>query len=729
MTPLAPEIVGPVSVCSSSVEVKGNIAGATIEILVNGQMVSSHVGANPDGTYPIGTTLTANQVMTARQVSGGQTSADSLPITVQAAPSQLSALTLKSVPHVCGRAILVTGAVPGAKIDVLLGTQQAGSAKASKWWTQIPYDAGGSTQPLTVSQVTCNNLSATQNAPAPIPFPNPLPTPVIQMPLIECQSRVTVRGVADGAYVEIYRNNGAEPEDRFLFGTETEARWIKPLVKNDVIKVRQGYSCKMPAPPLETVSPFASATVQPASALHAPKFLGTLCPGSTFVRLGHLVPGARVVLTQNGTELGETDASDTVCNFPVPPLTGGATLEAHMELCGAKGPTATATVASQPVTPAISVSQPYACASLVEVVVGGAPGDYLAYVTNQDGQQISPYDNLTEAPVNFVPVSPSLVAGEQITMHVQGCGGVWQTYGPTTVLANPPQPVVGTPLWGGYNSCTVTAAAGFPVEVFVNNVIRGSALGEGSLPAVVHLSVTLQVGDQVSCAMIVCGVLQKQTPPVLVQQRPPDPPVLLDPPNGAGPVLVQPALTWKDPLAGQPGAATSFQLLVTAGNVTIINQTVSTTSFVPPTPLAYSTVYKWTVTSVNSGGQASAASPFAFTTEAQPAPALTLVSPLTTSVPGNAFPRNQVFTVTVGVTNTGNATSGSYQVEFTMTTLDGANIAQPQFVSGGPLAPGATTSQSVDVEIYQPNMVTTIRISAILLVNNQQVGQPVWRVG
>ena len=87
MKPLAPELVGPISVCNISVEVKGNIAGATIEILVSEQTVSSHVSTKPDGVYPIGVTLVAGQVVTALQkTSDGQTSSGNLPVTVQAAP-------------------------------------------------------------------------------------------------------------------------------------------------------------------------------------------------------------------------------------------------------------------------------------------------------------------------------------------------------------------------------------------------------------------------------------------------------------------------------------------------------------------------------------------------------------------------------------------------------------------------------------------------------------------
>ena len=102
MTLLAPKVVGPLNVCSTSVEVQGNVAGATIQIVVAGNVVSSHPSTTPDHVYPIGATLLENQQVTARQKIGtGPPSGDSLPITVQEAPTQLSALTVMTHLHTC----------------------------------------------------------------------------------------------------------------------------------------------------------------------------------------------------------------------------------------------------------------------------------------------------------------------------------------------------------------------------------------------------------------------------------------------------------------------------------------------------------------------------------------------------------------------------------------------------------------------------------------------------
>jgi hypothetical protein len=732
MRPLAPEVVAPISACSNSVEVKGNIAGATVEILVNGNVASSHVSTNPDSFYAVGVTLLANQKVTARQTISGQISPESLPVTVQAAPTHLSALTIPTHPHTCGRAVRVTGAVPGAKIDVLIGAQSVGAAIAAGGTVNIKYDPVlASGQKLTVTQIACNNVTATQSSPAAVAPPSSLPAPVIGGPLIECQTRITIGGVVDGATVELYRNNSSTPEDSFTFAVGKEWFWIKALVKNDVIKVRQGLSCKKAPPPLETHSPYASATVQPVSALHAPKFLSTPCPGTTYVSLAHLVPGARVILTQDGDELGQTDAPDVNFTFTVPPLKAGARLEAHMEMCKGKGPVASVVVSTQTVTPgALNVSPLYACASHVAIVFNGPPANYLVFLTNKNGQQISPYYNVIGL-FGFIPVSPALIAEDVITFHIQGCGGAWTTGPKSTVLSGPPPPTIQVQLWAGYNTCPVAAMAGFILDVYVNNVWRGSAVSLGIFQrTLVPLSVMLQVGDKVTCTQTVCGVVSKPTGPATVTKQPPQAPILLDPGDNTTDVVLQPVFKWNDPGAGTPSSADSFQLLVTTGNQTVINTPVASTSFTSPAPLLHGAGYAWSVTSVNSGGNATSTA-FHFKTIPPPPPptaVLKLVPPITTNVPGNAFPRGVVFAVTIPVHNSGNAASGSYSVVFEERTSDNTQaIAQPVTVQMQPLPAGGTASASTEAGI-DASFSDAVRINASILVNGQVVDQA-FRVG
>jgi len=82
--------------------------------------------------------------------------------------------------------------------------------------------------------------------------------------------------------------------------------------------------------------------------------------------LKHLVPGARVILSQNGVELGETDAPGVTHTFAVPALKAGATVEAWMALCNGESPKASIQVGADAVTTGIGISPPYACGSFVD---------------------------------------------------------------------------------------------------------------------------------------------------------------------------------------------------------------------------------------------------------------------------------------------------------------------------------------------------------------------------
>jgi hypothetical protein len=260
--------------------------------------------------------------------------------------------------------------------------------------------------------------------------------------------------------------------------------------------------------------------------------------------------------------------------------------------------------------------------------------------------------------------------------------------------------------------------------LYINNVLRESAISQGVDTATIFtLPAPFQAGDQISCAMTVCGMPGKPSTPVTVTLEPPRPPVLMDPPTGANHVLLQPALIWQDPGQGTPGAATSFHVVVTTGSIPVIDTTVASTTYTSPVALAYKTSYQWTVTSINGGGQASAASAFAFSTELPPAASLKFVPPMKTSVAGNVFVRDQTFQVSVEVINPGNAASGPYTVEFTETLLaTGHGIAMPFSQSMPPLAAGATATASSDAYIDSASTHgDTVRIDALLLVNNQQV--------
>ena len=426
---LAPEVVGPLGQCSTKVQIRGNIAGANVIVVVNGNQAASHVSKAADGVYPIGVALNPNDVVTARQSLGNDTSTDSLPSTVQATPAQLSAVTLQSKLYACARRLWATGGAPGAVLQGKIGNTVVGSAEVVSGVAAFTYDPVLAVdEAMALRQTTCTNVTKNQTSPKAVAQPSPLVAPLIEGPLIECQTSLTISKVVDGAFVEFYRNGALEKT--FTFAAAREWRAIKELKKDDVIEVRQGFKCKKESPTLESFSPKAKLTVQSAAALGAPKFIGVPCPGTTYLTLSQLIPGARVVIQLDGAELGQTDAGDSTFTFNVPPLPAGGKLTAHMTLCKKNGPDAKVTVSKGTTAPQdLKVSDLFACAAYVFVKVFGSSGNYLVFISNKAGQQISAYHNLIGFD-KLIPISPALVVGDELTINVQGCGGAWQKFGP-----------------------------------------------------------------------------------------------------------------------------------------------------------------------------------------------------------------------------------------------------------------------------------------------------------
>ncbi len=722
MKPLAPEVVGPISVCSKAIEVRGNIAGATIEILVNGDPVVSHDAPTANSAYSINTALTAGDTVTARQKFGGETGPSSLPIIVQDVPSQPSSLTIHTRLHKWGRAALVTGAVSGAKIELAREGQVVGAAEAISGWAKAIYDPPlNAAQTLTLKQSTCNNSTASQVSQAALDLPSKLPAPLIELPLIECQNSISISKVIDGAYVEMYRND--KLEHTFVFSVSKEWFWIKPLKKGDVIKVRQGFKSKKDSPKLEVASPFHEATVHPIDVLHAPEIIGTPCPGTTYITIAKLVRGARVVLTVDGKEIGQTDAANDTFTFTTPPLDAGSVVEVHMELCGNKGPSDSVEVLKSDQKPGkLEISKLYSCASHVYLKVKGSPGNYLVFIANKSGEHISSYYNLVGLSA-LIPVSPSLIAGEEILIHVQGCGGDWVKNGPHLVGSGAPAPSIIQPVLATNTYCEVnSAAAGAVIDVYVNDSWKGSAISCGNLAnTVVYLSQQLKVGDKVHCTQTLCGKTSKPSSKATVQKYYPSRPVLLKPENDAEGVDTKPTFVWEDPGAGTDRSADSFTLDVKTNDTPVISQIVTTTSYQSPIVLGNNQTFTWTVTSVNGGGSATPFQPFTFKTknaEAPPESRLGFVPPITSGA-GGSYPRGIWFDISIEVKNTGNQASPDYSVLFAQRTSDGAYLLADILTVNMPSL-GADESTLATAAILI-NETGSVRLDVILMVGQNEI--------
>src|SRR5437867_11198947 len=95
MNLLPPTVKAPISECNKSVRVQGQLAGATVSILVNGNVTSSKVSNWSDDVIDVGVQLVGGDGITAIQEFEGDTSDPSpLEVIVQAAPETLSSLTV-----------------------------------------------------------------------------------------------------------------------------------------------------------------------------------------------------------------------------------------------------------------------------------------------------------------------------------------------------------------------------------------------------------------------------------------------------------------------------------------------------------------------------------------------------------------------------------------------------------------------------------------------------------
>ena len=155
------------------------------------------------------------------------------------------------------------------------------------------------------------------------------------------------------------------------------------------------------------------------------------------------------------------------------------------------------------------------------------------YITNKNGQQISPYHDLIGDSLLFrcFPVSYRETRSPFTSRRAAERGKVT---GPTTVLSGPPQPVI-QQTGVGELQFRQSRGGGWiragPVRQ--QCLARVGNFGGRRFPEYFHAPAAFHAGDQISCAMTVCGVLGKPTPPVTVALEPPQQPILMEPPTGA----------------------------------------------------------------------------------------------------------------------------------------------------------------------------------------------------
>ncbi len=518
---LPPRVIGPLSECSGNVRVQGQLSGSTVAIFADGVPVGSGLASWSDQIFPLSASLAAGQRVTATQTVGMDTSLPSPEaIEVQAKPPTIGAVGFRSHLNQCGECVWLEGLVPGAKVELRDGGTAIGAGESydgnARFHLSTPLTPG---MDIKAQQTACSTPGIVTDGP-PVDLLveklQTLPTPVVQTPLRECERRVTVNNVVHGAMVTLMRSAGPNLQACF----DLESLWMgvnPPLALGETVSARQELRghCNLKSADATPV------VVQDNTPVPVANVVPPLCEGNTTVVLSGLIMGARVKILADGAELGLAESPvDGTYDFLVPSLVGNTTITAIQELCGewsvpGIGVLVDAAPASLP-TP--KVHEPlFECGAAVRVA------------NLHVGARVYVYSSMLGAPIGErtadavevdVSVAPLLLANDKIFVVQRGCGLVSSQS--TVVIVGKIErlkaPRVADPLYSCESVIRVMdVVPGARVDVYINGVFRGSAVGGGA-DLSVGISGQLAVGDSATALQRLCQHISPLSKPVIVQE-------------------------------------------------------------------------------------------------------------------------------------------------------------------------------------------------------------------
>jgi outer membrane protein assembly factor BamB len=519
---LPPTVVAPLSECSSSVRVEGQITGSTVEIHVTGTAgsIGGGVATWSDQAFPVAPgSLTPGHTVQALQKLGPDTSALGPGVSVQKKPPTIGPVVFQSHLYNCGRCAWLIGAVPGAKVEVKAGAALRGSVISADGNARLGLAPATNHPPdiLTAIQTACGTPGVLTTGPTPDPAPGnaekKLPPPTVPGPLKECDPAVLVTNVFEGATVTLKRT-AAPPETACFDATGLWFILSKPLVLGEKVSASQAFpACKIQGASSPTI------TVGSAKPVAPPTVIPPLCAGQTTVTLTGFTPGALINIFQSGVDLGTAQAPDQVpFDFPVPALVGGTVITARQTLCKNQSVDSNAV----PVDPApAGMPTPklpgplFECASLVRVE-NIHIGAKVRVFSTLLGAEIGEKQAFTD-PVD-VPVAPLLIAGDHIFAVQIGCGHTSKKSAAVLVKPAPKLnvPKIKPPVDDCMTSVPVEAVVpGAFVDVYVNNLSRGSA-PSAATTVNVPISGHLIAGDLVKARQRLCTHISGFSEPVKV---------------------------------------------------------------------------------------------------------------------------------------------------------------------------------------------------------------------
>lgn len=426
------KVVGPINVLSDPIVVLGALAGAEVQLLIDGVPTGSLVTADGLSVSLFhGGTLNPGQKIAATQSLNGQTSVPTpIPETVSALPdgqTGIPPVVFLSGLHPCVDWIVIGGTIPGAKVAILFQGQVVGSTTATGNAVSVRIGSGVQAGVGDVLEAVqdVNGLQSPVTQSLPLSRrPGDLVAPVIAPPF-ECDMAVLVSGLADGVSLDL-SHDGQILNYPFVGNTVWANLW-KPARQPETFTAQQHFSqCESESPMSQPVG------VNPAIKLPTPIMVGPICPGAPVLRIRDLRPGALVtVWNHRGTTsmmVGQFRAWATDCDVPMPPgwsnspaKTGPMELHVAQSNCDLGSDTGKHAV--EPLPGAVgqpAIDAPVECARLIRVH-GLTPGAIVLVTSDLPGlETLSGAQLVTAADMTFWLYRP-LLPDESIRVAQAGC--------------------------------------------------------------------------------------------------------------------------------------------------------------------------------------------------------------------------------------------------------------------------------------------------------------------
>ena len=340
-----PAIIGPVSACSSAVQVVGQSPGSRVRIYIDDdpEPVGNQVVDWANDYVAIDQSrLSPEQQLRATQQKPGGAESKRAPAGEPVEEAINGNVHLPGPPESdpivkCAQALHVRGCCPGARLEAWQGGSLLGHVTAVGDDVEITFDPGervksGSgvevRQRICTSPTTESTVSAQPVLPPTVERLT-LAAPTIVEPLERCVTLVKVTGIVPGALLQLLRDGAV------IFDSPSAHETVN--IRVPAMKIGQRFHTAQALPLCEYSGKVAQADVVELNDLVPPKIDGPTCPTPHLLTLSRLKPGATVILLANGNEIGRWVAGDFSMPVDVD-LPARATLTARQELCGKVSP-------------------------------------------------------------------------------------------------------------------------------------------------------------------------------------------------------------------------------------------------------------------------------------------------------------------------------------------------------------------------------------------------------